>query len=66
MGLELHSPLTRSALVPSTLSGEGIPDLAKGQVSRCFIHITPVDPRPCGRVAWCTEAQYSDRSVTMK
>jgi len=65
MGRELHSPLARPAMVPPTLSGESVPDLLRGQVSRCFIHLAPVDPHPCGRVAWCTEAQYYDSSVTL-
>jgi hypothetical protein len=52
-------------MVPPTLSGEGVPDLSQGQISRCFIHTALVDPHPCGRVAWCAGAQYYQSSVAI-
>ena len=62
-GIGASLALTRPAMVPPTLSGEGLPVLSRGQVSRCFIHVALVNPHPCGRVAWCSEAQYYGRSV---
>ena len=42
LGLELHPPLTRHALFPPRLSGEGVPVLLRERVSRCVTHLALV------------------------
>ena len=66
MGLGRHSPLTRHATVPSTLSSEGLLVLLKTTskslcYSPCSSELTPPGKRGiCG-----TEAHYYDSSVTL-
>src|SRR5260370_32663612 len=52
-------------MVPPTLSGEGVPDVSQGQISRCFIHIALVAPHPVGKVTFFPCADYYGSSVAM-
>src|SRR5437667_11170724 len=66
MGLGRHSPLTRHATVPSTLSSEGLLVLLKTTskslcYSPCSSELTP----PGTRGICCTEAHYCDSSLTL-